>query len=208
MRGDRSGRQYVLAWVRDRIDGRPRIPDVTTTAPISPKPRRRWLQFSLRTVMVIVLLLALPLGWIGVLLDRSREQERVLGHFRKYEPVASFRYGYVVTLGFSGNPYVAGLRSVPIEGPNDADMVHLKGFKKLECLSLGASDVTDAGVRDIGELTALKVLSLYDTRISDFGLKHLKKLTNLKVLNVGKTGVTSDGVASLQKALPNCEIRR
>ncbi len=181
---------------------------MTTEPTTTPKPRRRWLQFSLRTLMVVVLLVALPLGWIGILLERSREQERVLGHFRKYEPIASSRYGYVVTLGFSGNPYVAGLRSVPIAGPNDADMVHLKGFKKLECLSLGGSDVTDAGLRDIGELTSLKALSLYDTRISDSGLNHLKKLTNLKVLNVGKTGVTSDGVASLQKALPNCEIRR
>jgi hypothetical protein len=28
-----------------------RIPDVTTTAPTTPTPRRRWLQFSLRTLM-------------------------------------------------------------------------------------------------------------------------------------------------------------
>ena len=29
-----------------------------TTSPTTPKPRRRWLQFSLRTVMVLVLALA------------------------------------------------------------------------------------------------------------------------------------------------------
>jgi hypothetical protein len=38
---------------------------VTTTP--SPTPnRRRWLQFSLRTLLVIVLIVTVPLGWFGV----------------------------------------------------------------------------------------------------------------------------------------------
>ena len=59
-----------------------------TTAPTTtPKPRRRWLQFSLRTLMVVVLLVALPLGWIGILLERSREQERVLDTLGNTNPL-------------------------------------------------------------------------------------------------------------------------
>ena len=34
-----------------------------TTAPTPPKPRHRWLQFSLRTVMVIVLVFGCGMGW-------------------------------------------------------------------------------------------------------------------------------------------------
>ena len=48
---------------------------MTTTAPISPKPRRRWLQFSLRMLLVQVLLISVPLGWLGMKMREAREQQ-------------------------------------------------------------------------------------------------------------------------------------
>ena len=36
---------------------------MTTTPPPTPKPRRRWLQFRLRTLMVVVLLVGSSMGW-------------------------------------------------------------------------------------------------------------------------------------------------
>ena len=41
----------------------PRIPDMTTTPPSTPKPRRRWLQFSLRTLLVLMLVACVE--WVG-----------------------------------------------------------------------------------------------------------------------------------------------
>jgi Ca2+/Na+ antiporter len=38
---------------------------VTTTAPISPKPRRRWVQFSLRRLLVVVLLVCGVFGLVA-----------------------------------------------------------------------------------------------------------------------------------------------
>ena len=54
-----------MAWVPDRIDGGHRLPDVTKPLPTTPKPRRRWLQFSLRSKLVWAWLL---LGFGSVLL--------------------------------------------------------------------------------------------------------------------------------------------
>jgi hypothetical protein len=38
-----------------------------------PKPKRRWLQFSLRTMLVLMLLFGCGLGWLG------REVQRASG---------------------------------------------------------------------------------------------------------------------------------
>jgi len=46
------------------------------------------------------------------------------------------------------------------------------------------------------------------TQITDAGLVHLKDLTNLQDLELEGAKLTDSGVAELQKALPNCEINR
>jgi len=54
---------------------------MTTTPP--PKRRiRRFLQFSLRSLLVFVLLVSIGLSWLGVKLERARRQReavRVIG---------------------------------------------------------------------------------------------------------------------------------
>ncbi|MEE3369009.1 MAG: hypothetical protein VX346_06665 [Planctomycetota bacterium] len=40
------------------------------------------------------------------------------------------------------------------------------------------------------------------------GLAHLKETTNLQTLSFDYTQVTDTGVAELQKALPNCKIKK
>ena len=69
--------------VESRVDLR--IPDVTTTAPISPKPRRPWLQFRLRTMLVIVLVFGCGMGWFAYKLKQARRQrtKRNLAHCRE-----------------------------------------------------------------------------------------------------------------------------
>ena len=47
--------------VESRVDSR--IPDVTTTAPTTTTPRRRWLQFSLRTMLVLMVVVGCGFGW-------------------------------------------------------------------------------------------------------------------------------------------------
>jgi hypothetical protein len=186
-----------------------------TKAPTNPLSRRRCLQFSVRALFVLILLASVPLWCIRsllkrkqILLERTRKQKQILGRFEQYGPRANFRNGYVVFLAFSCDPYVAGLGWKGPKGPSDAELVHLRKFEELEDLSLGCSNVTDAGLCHVGKLTTLRCLSLRDTRVSDAGLKDLFNLDQLRILTLRQTNVTADGVSSLQKALPNCEIRR
>src|SRR5262249_13083052 len=38
------------------------------------KPKRRWFRFSLRTLFMVLLLISLPLGWLGFQLDWIRQR--------------------------------------------------------------------------------------------------------------------------------------
>ncbi len=81
---------------------------MTTTPPPTPKPRRRWLQFSLRTVLVLVLLISVPLGWLGMKVKQGREDLGPIrsvsrsscagrGRCAAYEPIIDRAVGCRVT---------------------------------------------------------------------------------------------------------------
>jgi hypothetical protein len=50
-------------------------------------------------------------------------------------------------------------------------------------LILWATSVTDAGLKEVKDLTDLQTLNLSDTRVTDAGMKELKGLKNLRALN-------------------------
>lgn len=89
---------------------------------------------------------------------------------------------------------------------NDAGLVHLKGLKTLQTLSL-SPQVTDAGLVHITELTTLQALGL-SPQVTDAGLVHLKGLKKLHYLNLCGTQVTDAGLEHLQTALPTCVIEK
>ena len=43
------------------------------------KTRRHWFRFRLRTLLVMVMLLSVPLGWVGWELDQRRKEKKVVG---------------------------------------------------------------------------------------------------------------------------------
>ena len=95
-------------------------------------------------------------------------------------------------------------------GVRDAGLMHLasEGLTHLETLWFTGTQITDEGLKRLQKLTNLKFLFLSDTRIGDAGVVHLTGLTSLKSLDLRGTKVTDAGVAELQKALPNCKIRK
>jgi hypothetical protein len=90
----------------------------------------------------------------------------------------------------------------------DDDAQHLAHLPELEYAYLCESQITDAGMADIGRVTHLQALLLDRTSVSDDGIRLLIGLSNLRFLSVGETQATGAGVAELQRALPKLTIER
>jgi internalin A len=106
----------------------------------------------------------------------------------------------------------------------------LAALKGLKSLDLYATEVTDAGLKQLAGLSGLQVLRLSATKITDAGMKHLKELKNLRELNLNVTKITDKGVnelatlkslrrllllgsdvsdkgfTAIRQALPDCEV--
>jgi hypothetical protein len=161
-------------------------------------PKRRWFQFRLRTLFVVVAVVALPLGWLSWRIEHKRRERAAVAAIEELGGLALYewqlgRFGIPNPPGppwlrrlfgddFFGNVKVVFLDSNEILA--DGDLVHLTAFANLESLIIRSSKLTDAG------------------------LIHLKGLRSMFNLSLECECLTDNGVADLQRALPNCDINR
>jgi hypothetical protein len=198
------------------------------------RPKRRWLQFSLRALLVFVTLFAIACSWVAVKMRAAREELNAAVVIEKM----GGRTGWSVPSGplwlrrLLGNAFFNG--SVKLVAPPsnvaDADLEHLKALQQLislylvntkvtdaglehlqtlgqlQELHLDDTTVTDAGLKHLNALGQLQWLSLSSTKITDAGLEHLTALRQLKTLFLDGTKVTDAAVEKLQQAMPQCKI--
>lgn len=228
-------RKYVAAAVEaiGRLDGQPIYPNYTGTGthplvahtkgkasvvadpgqtaehPVKAKPKRRWFQFSLRTLLVVILLFGSGFGWLGMKIKQAREQRKAVEAIRELggsvsnDPASGGMTSAAVAflgkllgedLSFSVNR--VSLTSTPV---TDAGLQHLHGLTQLEWLRLCTTQVSDAGLEHLRELTQLRILELQSTRVTDAGLVHLQGRTQLEHLYLGDTQVTDAGLEHLRE---------
>ena len=208
-----------------------------TSEPTNPKPRRRWLQYSLRTFFV---LLTVACVWLGVVVHRAHEQERAVEWVRDLEEVVYYDYEidedghFIVDASAPGPKWLVDLLGVDyfqdvflirIQHHQVNDLTPLAGFKSLKWAALSGTQVRD--LTPLTKLTSLSWLGLAKTHVSDLtplvGLKDLSsiglkgtqvrdltplaKLTTLRGLDLINTPVSKEQVEKLRHALPNCNIQ-
>jgi hypothetical protein len=185
---------------------------------VSDKPKRRWYQFSLKTLLAVMTLLCVgPGGYVAYEQGKSRQQKRAVETIRSIGSVDfddSIRRRSAVTrviLGDDSFSNVVWIGFNPKKAKNrrltDADLRDIQSFSGLKYLGLGGCQtITDAGLRELSGLESLAYIYLEDTQITDAGLMHLSGLKKLQYLSLYNTHVSSNGVDELQKALPNCKI--
>jgi len=184
-----------------------------------PKPKRRWFQFRLRTLFVLVVVAAAPCVWLKAKLDR-KQKERVaiaeiesLGGFVLYDWENADQEGPPGPAWLRrlfGDDFFARMIWSDICGQEvtDGSLVYLDPLADLEFVDLsGAEKITDNGLCHLKALSHLRALVL-GAGVTDQAVGHLKELTQLRELIVEDSSVTDAGVAELQKALPNCKILR
>jgi len=185
------------------------------------RPRLRWIQFRLRTLLIAILVLSLPLSWFGDRLRKARRQREAVEVIRRWG--RNVTYDWETDLAakpppIGKKPYPLWLRELlgddfffDVDVADcgrtdfgDVEATCLKGLGNLEWLLLYDTQITDVGLGHLEGLTELQVLDLDGAKISDAGLEHLKGLTSLKWLSLDDTQITDAGLEHL-KRLPKFE---
>ncbi len=187
---------------------------------VDAKPKLRWYQFSLRTLLVFVTCSAFVFAWLGVRLQqarlreqRAKEQAEIVAKLGRLSPYASYdaNTGYVNNLFLKAPPdgeigdELAYLKELPELAAldlvrtkvADAALVHLKALPALRDLNLQGANVSDAGLVHVGQIATLTNLDLRGTKVTDAGIAHLKGLVNLWQLDLAETHVTDVGLPHL-----------
>lgn len=178
-------------------------------------PKRRWYQFSLMTLLVVMTLAGVGLGWLAHERNEVRKRQEAIAAIEKLGGQFSlggtrpFPPPWLRPLLGDNSPS-SEITSVHLlqKRVRDADLVHLAKLNELEELRLPGTLVTDAGLIHLASLKKLKYLHLQDTQITDAGLVHLQGLTNLVGVRLEGTQVTDDGCKKLSEFLPTLRTYR
>ena len=132
--------------------------------------KRRWFQFSLRTLMIFTLICAVASAWLGIKIDQKRKEREAVAAIGKLGGKVAYDYDWII----GGKP------------PGPDWLRHLFGenifSEVVEVDLLAASNVTDAELEHLKALTHLQSLNLTGARITDAGLANVERLTELQTL--------------------------
>lgn len=167
------------------------------------------IRFRLRTALIVVALLALPMEWYGRHWSRDRQLQARVTAIEKLGGQVMFdlpadsasidaKLWRIVGWGegverpasivLSGNPRIddAGLAALSLET-----------FPALESLTLDGCRISDQSMGVFEKLTDLTDLSLANTKITDRTLTAIGRLRQLTSLDLSRTDITDAGLNEL-----------
>jgi hypothetical protein len=183
-----------------------------TSAPDNKPRRRRWIRYGLRTVLILLTIVCLWLGWFMTQVQKQRRAVAVLekysaaitySAFYQYSPWSAIlprRLIQWLNGALSGNDILQRVTGVTIERDtlDEQDLAVLTDLPYLRYLSLSGPAVTDASVHHVENLTQLKCFKLIGTNVSDAGLQFVSKLENVESLILTETPFTEAGIKHLR----------
>src|SRR5262249_50835262 len=149
----RDAGKYNMAMAADASH-----PDQRT--PYRPPRRRRWFQFSLRSLLVFIVVAAIVSGLLGKRIEQKNKERDATA--------AILRLGGTVTFDYQSEP-----NGKP-RGP--AWLRNLIGehfFRDVSRVTLSGSNIGDAELEYVNVMPALEWLDLNESRVTDAGLAQL-----------------------------------
>ncbi len=173
------------------------------------RPWHRYLRFSLRGLIALLLVIGTWLGWI--VRNAGIQREAVVAIQKAGGSVA---YDWEWTneksipggeppaprwlVDLIGADYFGHVASVSLsQTGSGATYAQVERLTRLERLNLLTSSLDYSGLARLKGLTNLAVLSLIGTKVTDADLVNLKGLTKLTVLDLASTQVTDAGFVHL-----------
>jgi DNA-binding transcriptional ArsR family regulator len=184
---------------------------VAPTEAIS-SPWRKFLRFSVRGLIVLVLVFGAGLGWVvrsakvqreavaaiknaqgSVTYDWERHNGKSILGARPWAP------GWLVDLiGVDYFGHVTGVGIWSTSPATDAAIAHVGKLSRIEQLGLPSSTTDDDCLAQLTGLTELTHLDLSGTQVTDAGLVHLRGLSKLSYLSLADTHVSDAGLTHLR----------
>jgi len=169
------------------------VPTSTPPAATAPQPGRwrRFFRLSLRTLLLLVVLLAV---WLGITFNRVRQQRAAVARIEQLG--GSVQYLHELDPDDLTFPW----RIDEPVSPGPPWLRRLLGpefFETVVAVELNQTRVTDADLRIIGKLRGVVVAQLNCTSVSDAGLYELRNWRKLRSLGLMDTQVTGAGLRHL-----------
>ncbi len=183
---------------------------------------RRWFQFSLRTLLVLVTIGCLAGGWW---INRAFQQRAAVRRFYQLTANRQDQHGdSLTTMGYryqGKDEYykpivpkwlhwlrdmigeecfgeVTGVQLLDTPATND-DLKHLAVLPSVERIWLSSTKVDDAGMPLLKVCPKLKYLVLNDIALTDEGIFHLTAFQDLEGLSLNGTKITDAGLVHLAR---------
>lgn len=196
------------------------------------KPKRRWLRFSLRGLLLATAGVAGWLGWQARIVNQQQRAVRLIE-----EADGSIQYGTTIQSpwlrGLLGDAYcqkvifvglfdldhtkrdclnaalgLRSLRSLSLTDVylTDSNLEQICAMDDLRQLSIVSESLSDTSVQRLAVLNGLEELSLSGSQVTEDSKATLKGMTHLKSLQVFETKLSQAAVKELRRALPNCQV--
>ncbi|HEX5102281.1 MAG TPA: hypothetical protein VFV87_00620 [Pirellulaceae bacterium] len=187
-----------------------------TSSPAAQRPPSVWrrMRWTIRTLLLVVTLIALLLAWIGrtiravhhrQVLATALESDDGIDTYLRWGSFRDSRLEPNWLAIFCGDWSSVELTDVDIDYRQTAsdDLLEQIGvFRKLEDVSISGQQVTDRGLAPLGHMQELRSLTIEACDITDKTLEAIADLPNLQDVTLRGVAVTDQGLAHLWK-LPN-----
>jgi hypothetical protein len=189
------------------------------------KPRRRWLQFGLRSLLLLITVFGV---WFGLYIKRVRRQKEAVQAIREFGGWVHYDFQETTTLAGTnfdsriepplpkwlvdrlGEDFFFNVAEVNLVYNDDGGrrldnanvaataLEHLAAFPKLRVLLVKETQATDDGLRTVGQLKRLTHLYMWDaSQVTDAGIAHLAGLANLRKIHIGHSQIGDESLKVL-----------
>jgi hypothetical protein len=178
----------------------------------------RWrFQFSLRSFLLLVLAIAVPLAWVAAEVRRSQQQREVMAALQAAGATVRLDYAWPMTRKDLAEPELPsgsdGLGGVyagvwrlkdasELAPPAPEWLMSLLGecfFAEAVMISYAMRDEPDLDYAHLKRLSHLQSLHFRATPVSDAELENIRELTGLVTLNLRETQITDAGLKHLKR---------
>jgi Leucine rich repeat/Leucine Rich repeat len=167
---------------------------------------RRWLRFSVRALLIAVLVIGCAMGWLARTARIQREAvaaiqkgggvPRYNWEFANGSPVPNPKPWYPDWLGKTlGTDYLYHVTGVYLPMGTEVELAWVGELGRLESALIGGRGLTEAGAAHLAGLACLRRLHLPSSRLGDRGYAFLESLTQLEGLNLGRANITDGSLA-------------